>query len=165
MVSLNRAPSDNRQTMRKWRRVTDGFSHFNHEELASADDGPKSWPPCIFRSKARRLVGTKLPRRWRLFLRRWSAARRRFYEDRLQRGLVRPTTARGGSRNGMVKQEAHVIAPAARKPLPARPHSPAKEDSAGQRNGAANLFVVCEPKTGQRPIEVTAHYTTVDFAH
>lgn len=52
-----------------------------------------------------------------------------------------------------------------REPLPARPHSPAKEDYAYARNGAANLFVVCQPKTGQRRIEVTAQRTAVDFAH
>jgi DDE superfamily endonuclease len=51
-----------------------------------------------------------------------------------------------------------------REPLPTRPHSPAKQDYAYTRNGTANLFVVCEPKTGQREIDVTAQRTAVDFA-
>jgi len=52
-----------------------------------------------------------------------------------------------------------------REPLPSRPKSPAKEDYAYQRNGTANLFVACQPQTGQRHIEVTAQHTAVDFAH
>jgi hypothetical protein len=51
-----------------------------------------------------------------------------------------------------------------RPPLPVRPGSPAKEDSAYERNGIANLFMAFEPLGGKRLVEVTERRTAVDFA-
>ena len=36
-------------------------------------------------------------------------------------------------------------------------------DTEYQRNGTRNLFMICEPKGGWRPVEVTAPH--LDFAH
>jgi transposase len=52
----------------------------------------------------------------------------------------------------------------AREPLPARPGSPAKEDSEYRRHGTANLFMAFEPLAGRRAVEVTERRTAVDFA-
>jgi transposase len=51
-----------------------------------------------------------------------------------------------------------------REPLPARPGSPAKEDSEYERHGTANLFMAFEPLAGRRVVEVTDRRTAVDFA-
>jgi len=51
-----------------------------------------------------------------------------------------------------------------RPPLPARPGSPAKEDSEYERNGVANLFMAFEPLGGNRLVEVTQRRTAADFA-
>jgi DDE superfamily endonuclease len=52
----------------------------------------------------------------------------------------------------------------ARPPLPARPRSPAKQDSEYVRQGTANLFLAFEPLAGWRHVAVTARRTNVDFA-
>ena len=52
-----------------------------------------------------------------------------------------------------------------RMPLPVRVGSPAKIDSDYKRHGMANLFMAFEPLAGQRHVQVTAHKTSVNFAH
>jgi DDE superfamily endonuclease len=51
-----------------------------------------------------------------------------------------------------------------RPPLPVRPGRVRREDSEYQRNGMANLFLVCEPLRGWRHVEVTERKTSQDFA-
>jgi DDE superfamily endonuclease len=51
-----------------------------------------------------------------------------------------------------------------RPPLPVRPGSPAKQDSAYHRGGMANLFMAFEPLAGRRHVGVTERKTSVDFA-
>ena len=51
-----------------------------------------------------------------------------------------------------------------REPLPARPGSPAKEDSEYRRGGVANLFLAFEPLAGRRHVQVTERKTARDFA-
>jgi DDE superfamily endonuclease len=48
---------------------------------------------------------------------------------------------------------------------PPAPGRPAREDSAYQRGGAANLFLACAPYLGWRAVQVTARRTSGDFAH
>ena len=58
-----------------------------------------------------------------------------------------------------------------RQPLPPRPATPAhhgipaREDHEYEREGTANLFLVCEPLRGWRHVAVTARRTAVDWAH
>jgi hypothetical protein len=52
-----------------------------------------------------------------------------------------------------------------REPLPARPGSPAKEDSEYSREGVATLFLAVQPLSGRRLVEPTQRRTAVDFAH
>src|SRR5262249_60462453 len=52
----------------------------------------------------------------------------------------------------------------ARAPLPARPGTPARYDYEYTRNGTSNLFMVCQPLTGWRHVEVTERRTAKDFA-
>ncbi len=49
-----------------------------------------------------------------------------------------------------------------RVPIPAQPE---RVDYEYERNGTANLFMVCEPMMGWRRVEVTEHRTAVDYAH
>ena len=51
-----------------------------------------------------------------------------------------------------------------RAPLPAAPGRPARYDYEYVRNGTANLFMVFQPLTGWRHVEVTERQTAVDFA-
>jgi DDE superfamily endonuclease len=51
-----------------------------------------------------------------------------------------------------------------RRPLPARPGTPARYDYEYARNGTANLFMAFQPLTGWRHVEVTDRRTAVDFA-
>jgi hypothetical protein len=51
-----------------------------------------------------------------------------------------------------------------RTPLPARPGTPARYDYEYKRNGTANLFMVFQPLTGWRHVEVTERRTAKDFA-
>jgi hypothetical protein len=50
------------------------------------------------------------------------------------------------------------------EPVPASPGQPARIDYEYVRNGTVNLFMICEPLTGWRHVEVTARRTAVDFA-
>jgi hypothetical protein len=52
-----------------------------------------------------------------------------------------------------------------RIPLPVRPDQPARYDYEYVRNGVANIFLACEPLTGQRQVQVTNRRTAVDWAH
>ena len=52
-----------------------------------------------------------------------------------------------------------------RPPLAAAPGRVARYDTEYQRNGTRNLFMICEPRGGWRPVEVTERRTAVDFAH
>jgi len=49
-------------------------------------------------------------------------------------------------------------------PLPAQPGQPAREDYEYQREGTANIFMVCEPLAGRRKVHVTQRRTRLDFA-
>ena len=51
-----------------------------------------------------------------------------------------------------------------RTPVSAEPGQPARVDYEYERRGTANLFLTCEPLTGQRHVTVTAQRTAVDFA-
>lgn len=50
-------------------------------------------------------------------------------------------------------------------PIPAQPGVPERIDYEYERNGTANLFMVCEPIAGWRRVEVTQRRTAVDYAH
>lgn len=50
-------------------------------------------------------------------------------------------------------------------PIPAKPGQPRREDYQYERNGTANLFMICEPMAGWRYVEVTRQRTAVDYAH
>ena len=51
-----------------------------------------------------------------------------------------------------------------RMALPGQPGQPARIDYEYQRNGTANLFVLCEPQAGWRHLVVTERRTKQDFA-
>ena len=51
-----------------------------------------------------------------------------------------------------------------REPLTAPPGRAARHDYEYERNGTANLFIVCEPLVGWRHIEVTERRTKLDWA-
>jgi hypothetical protein len=51
-----------------------------------------------------------------------------------------------------------------RAPLPPRPGRPERFDTHYVRNGVANLFMVFEPLTGRRHVEVTERHTRSDWA-
>jgi hypothetical protein len=50
-------------------------------------------------------------------------------------------------------------------PLAAQPGHPERIDYEYERNGTANLFMVCEPMVGWRRVEVTQQRTALDYAH
>lgn len=50
-------------------------------------------------------------------------------------------------------------------PLPAQPGQPQRVDYEYERNGTANLFMLCEPMVGWRRVEVTERRTAIDYAH
>lgn len=50
-------------------------------------------------------------------------------------------------------------------PIPAQPGQPKRVDYQYERNGTANLFMVCEPMVGWRRVEVTNQRTAIDYAH
>ena len=52
-----------------------------------------------------------------------------------------------------------------REPLLACPRRPARQDYEYERNGTANLFIICEPLAGWRHISVTERRTKLDWAH
>jgi hypothetical protein len=49
-------------------------------------------------------------------------------------------------------------------PVPAEPGQPERIDSEDVRPGTAHLFLICEPRVGWRPVEVTERRTAQDFA-
>jgi hypothetical protein len=51
-----------------------------------------------------------------------------------------------------------------RTPLPMEPGRPERVDYEYERNGTANLFVLCQPLAGWRHVEVTDRRTKHDFA-
>jgi hypothetical protein len=52
-----------------------------------------------------------------------------------------------------------------REPVPAGKGRPARQDYEYEREGTANLFIVCEPLRGWRHISVTERRTKIDWAH
>ncbi len=50
-------------------------------------------------------------------------------------------------------------------PIPAERGQPERFDYEYERNGTANLFMICEPMVGWRRVEVTQQRTAVDYAH
>jgi hypothetical protein len=50
-------------------------------------------------------------------------------------------------------------------PIPAKPGHPERVDYEYERNGTANLFMVCEPMVGWRSVTVTERRTAFDYAH
>jgi hypothetical protein len=52
-----------------------------------------------------------------------------------------------------------------RPPLPMEPGRPERFDYEYERNGTANLFLLCQPLAGWRHVEVTEHRAKPDFAH
>ncbi len=51
------------------------------------------------------------------------------------------------------------------EPIPTQPGQVRRYDYEYQRNGTANLFVMCQPLAGWREVKATRHRTKVDFAH
>jgi hypothetical protein len=51
------------------------------------------------------------------------------------------------------------------EPLPAKPGQVRRYDYEYERNGTANLFVMCQPLAGWREVKVTGQRTKIDFAH
>lgn len=52
-----------------------------------------------------------------------------------------------------------------RVPILAQVGQPEREDYEYERNGTANLFMLCEPSMGTRYVKVTHRRTAVDYAH
>jgi hypothetical protein len=52
-----------------------------------------------------------------------------------------------------------------RPPIPPAPGQPERVDYEYERHGTANLFLGCEPLTGQRWVTVTERRTAIDWAH
>lgn len=50
-------------------------------------------------------------------------------------------------------------------PIPAQAQQPERFDYQYERNGTANLFMVCNPVEGWRTVEVTKQRTAIDYAH
>jgi hypothetical protein len=50
-------------------------------------------------------------------------------------------------------------------PIPAERGQPERFDYEYERNGSANLFMICEPMVGWRRVEVTQQRTAIDYAH
>jgi hypothetical protein len=51
------------------------------------------------------------------------------------------------------------------EPVAVKPGQPKRQDYSYERNGTANLFILCEPITGWRHLKVTKRRTAVDYAH
>lgn len=51
------------------------------------------------------------------------------------------------------------------EPVAAKPGQPQRVDYKYERNGTANLFMLCEPMTGWRNVKVTPQRTAIDYAH
>jgi hypothetical protein len=52
-----------------------------------------------------------------------------------------------------------------RVPIPMKAGRPARFDYEYERNGTANLFMLCAPLEGWRHVKVTDRHTAVDYAH
>lgn len=52
-----------------------------------------------------------------------------------------------------------------RQPIPASPGQPARHDYEYCRRGVCNIFLACEPLTGQRMVTITERKTKLDWAH
>ena len=52
-----------------------------------------------------------------------------------------------------------------RRPIPATPGQPRRQDYEYQRGGTRNLFLTCEPRRGWRHVAVTQQHTMKDCAH
>jgi hypothetical protein len=50
-------------------------------------------------------------------------------------------------------------------PIPAERGQPERFNYEYERNGTANLFMICEPMVGWRRVEVTQQRTAIDYAH
>lgn len=50
-------------------------------------------------------------------------------------------------------------------PIAPQPGQPQRVDYEYERNGTANLFMICEPITGYCSLKVTQHRTAIDYAH
>jgi hypothetical protein len=50
-------------------------------------------------------------------------------------------------------------------PIPIEPGKPERYDTEYERNGVSNLFMMFEPLTGWRQVEVTDRRTAIDWAH
>jgi hypothetical protein len=50
-------------------------------------------------------------------------------------------------------------------PIAAERGQPERFDYEYERNGTANLFMICEPMVGWRRVEVTQQRTAIDYAH
>ena len=50
-------------------------------------------------------------------------------------------------------------------PIPAQSGKPERFDYQYERNGTANLFMLCNPIEGWRTVEVTKQRTAIDYAH
>ena len=51
------------------------------------------------------------------------------------------------------------------EPVAVKPGQPKRQDYKYERNGTANLFMLCNPIQGWRHIEVTERRTAVDYAY
>jgi DDE superfamily endonuclease len=51
------------------------------------------------------------------------------------------------------------------QPVAAQPGQSKREDYEYERNGTANLFMLCEPMVGWRHVKLTQRRTAVDYAH
>ncbi len=63
-----------------------------------------------------------------------------------------------------VDEVSKQLTKAVRAAVPMEPGQPARIDCEYERNGTANLFMVCAPLLGWRPVKVTERRTTADFA-
>jgi len=50
-------------------------------------------------------------------------------------------------------------------PIPIEPGKPERYDTEYERNGVSNLFMMFEPLTGWRQVEITDRRTAIDWAH
>ena len=50
-------------------------------------------------------------------------------------------------------------------PVAVKPGQPKRQDYKYERNGTANLFILCEPMAGWRHLKVTKRRTALDYAH
>ena len=51
------------------------------------------------------------------------------------------------------------------EPIVAQPGQPKRVDYQYERNGTANLFMLCDPMAGWRQVKVTKQRTAIDYAH